>query len=161
MDAWLNLLQQSGFAHWVQASAYPAVITLHSIGLAILVGVLTLIDLRVLGFVRELPLTALRRLMGVVWIGFAINAVSGVMLFSIDARKDFHSGLFRSKMAAIAVGLILGILIRSRALVGPTAQMQAEAAPDAKLFAVLSLIVWTGAIVSGRLLAYSTFGDVE
>jgi hypothetical protein len=153
MDAWLKLLQESAFAHWVQTSAYPAVITLHSIGLAILVGVLTLIDLRVLGFARELPLMALRRLMSVVWIGFAINAVSGVMLFSIDARKDFHSGLFRSKMAAIMLGLLLAMLIRSRTPVGATAQMQTEAAPAAKLCAVLSLIVWAGAIVSGRLLA--------
>jgi hypothetical protein len=163
LDKLLVALQNSAFASWAQQSAYPVIITFHSIGLATLVGLLMVIDLRVLGFAKTLPLPALRRLMTVVWIGFWINAVSGAMLFAIDAKKDFYSGLFRTKLSAIAAGLILGALIKRKVLSSP----EAVAAPAgdtsgrAKLLATLSLLCWIGAIVSGRLLAYFTFGDVE
>jgi len=162
IDHALFALQDSAFAHWVQSSAYPVVITVHSIGLAILVGLLAIIDLRVLGFAGKLPLPALRKLMTVVWIGFWINAASGAMLFSIDAKRDFYSSLFRFKLSVIALGLLLGALIDWSGLdaAGARASGDAAATPRAKALALLSLLCWTSAIVSGRLLAYSTFGDV-
>jgi hypothetical protein len=162
MDHLLLSLQNSGIAHWAQTSAYPIIITLHALGLAILVGFLTLIDLRVLGFATQLPLPALRQLMKAVWIGFWINAVSGAMLFAVDARKDFHSDLFRFKLTVIAIGLVLARVIESSVLRVAAAGAPAGAplAARAKLLALISLLCWTMAIVSGRLLAYSTFGDV-
>jgi hypothetical protein len=162
LDTLLKALQESAFANWVQQSAYPIVITFHSIGLATLVGLLVVIDLRVLGFAKALPLPALRRLMTVVWIGFWVNAVSGVMLFTIDAKKDFYSGLFRTKLSAIAVGLILGSIIKSKVLSAPSAfeSATADTTSGAKVLASVSLLCWIGAIISGRLLAYFTFGDV-
>jgi hypothetical protein len=153
LDPLLEALQDSAFAHWVQSSAYPIVITLHSIGLAILVGLLVVIDLRVLGFAQRMPLPALRPLMKVVWIGFCVNALSGAMLFCIDAKKDFYSNLFRLKLAMILLGLTLGVLIQANLL-------HTHIAPRTKAWALVSLLCWTGAIISGRLLAYSTFGDV-
>jgi hypothetical protein len=162
IDQTLKALQDSAFANWVQQTAYPYVITLHAIGLATLVGLLVIIDLRVLGFGKDLPLTGLRRLMTVVWIGFWTNAVSGVMLFSIDAKKDFHSNLFRAKLAAIAAGLTIGVLIKSRVLTvgGAGVDASGDTTAQAKALALLSIACWLGAIVSGRLLAYLTFGDV-
>jgi energy-coupling factor transporter transmembrane protein EcfT len=162
LDHLLRALQDSAFANWVQQSVYPFVITFHAIGLATLVGLLVIIDLRVLGFGKGLPLPALRRLMTVVWIGFWINAASGAMLFSIDAKKDFYSNLFRIKLSAIALGLILGSIIKSKVLSTPSAFASADASTSsqAKILAVLSLLCWSGAIVSGRLLAYFTYGDV-
>jgi hypothetical protein len=162
IDELLRATQQSAFANWVQQSVYPYVITLHAIGLATLVGLLLVIDLRVLGFAKALPLPALRRLMTVVWIGFWINAVSGTMLFAIDAKKDFYSNLFRTKLSAIAIGLILGSAIKSKVLNSVSAQARPEGdtAWPAKAMAVASLLCWVGAIISGRLLAYFTYGDV-
>jgi hypothetical protein len=161
MDDMLRALQESAFATWVQETAYPVVITLHSVGLALLVGLLIVVDLRVLGFARGLPRPALRKLMTVVWIGFWTNAISGAMLFSIDAKKDYHSNLFRLKLSAIALGLILGSLINARALApAESAAPQSDAPMQAKLLAVCSLLCWGSAIVAGRLLAYFTYGDV-
>jgi hypothetical protein len=158
VDQLLHALQHSAFADWVQATAYPAVITAHSIGLAILVGLLVVIDLRVLGFATALPLAALRKLMTVVWFGFWTNAISGVMLFSIDAKKDFYSPLFRIKLSAIALGLILGTVISSSVLQGNSPV--AGTSSRAKVLAVCSLTCWLCAIVTGRLLAYFTYGDI-
>jgi hypothetical protein len=153
LDPLLLALQDSSFAHWVQSAAYPVVITLHSIGLAVLVGLLVIIDLSVLGLAPRMPLPGLRSFMTVVWIGFGVNALSGAMLFCIDAKKDFHSNLFRIKLAVIVLGLIFGMLIQAKLV-------DTRVSPRTKAWAVLSLLCWTGAIVSGRLLAYSTFGDV-
>jgi hypothetical protein len=162
LDQQLRALQDGAFAYWVQATAYPVVISLHSVGLALLVGLLVVIDLRVLGFARGLPLPALRKLMTVVWIGFAVNAVSGAMLFSIDASKDFYSTLFRVKLSAIAIGLIIGAVIKAKVLTParPGAAPDAGVAPWAKVLAALSLATWAGAIVAGRLMAYFTFSDI-
>ena len=162
IDPLLRALQESAFANWVQESAYPYVITLHSVGLALLVGLLVVIDIRVMGFGRGLPIPALRKLMTVVWIGFWTNFASGIMLFSIDAKKDFYSPLFRIKLSSIAVGLIIGTLIKRRVLDRDIeyAAVDASAPPFAKVLAVFSLLCWTIAIVAGRLLAYFTFGDV-
>lgn len=162
LDQVLLALQRSDFANWVENTAYPIVITFHSIGLATLVGLLVVIDLRVLGFVPSLPLPALRRFMSVVWIGFWVNATSGFMLFSIDAKKDYYSTLFRLKLSLIAVGLILGTIITATVLKrddlygAPAARAPAQA----RALAALSLLCWASAIVTGRLLAYFTFGDV-
>ncbi len=162
LDNLLRALQHSDFANWVQQVAYPIVITAHSIGLATLVGLLVVIDLRVLGFAPGLPLTALRRFMSVVWTGFWINAVSGFMLFAIDAKKDYYSTLFRLKLSLIAVGLILGSLITSRVLKREDLYSApgARAPAQARTLALVSLCCWTSAIVTGRLLAYFTYGDV-
>jgi hypothetical protein len=162
IDQLLRAIQDSAFANWVQESAYPYVITLHSVGLALLVGLLVVIDLRVLGFGRGLPLPALRKLMTVIWIGFWTNFASGIMLFVIDAKKDFYSPLFRIKLSSIAIGLILGTLIKRRVLDRDIeyAPVDASAPSNAKVLAVCSLLCWITAIVAGRLLAYFTFGDV-
>ncbi|HXN11299.1 MAG TPA: hypothetical protein VN859_08645 [Steroidobacteraceae bacterium] len=161
-DELLKALQHSDFANWVQQSAYPFVITAHSIGLATLVGLLVVIDLRVLGFATGLPLTALRRFMTVVWTGFWVNATSGFMLFAIDAKKDYYSTLFRLKLSLIAVGLILGSIITSKVLRREDlyAAPGARAPAQARALAALSLVCWASAIVTGRLLAYFTYGDV-
>jgi hypothetical protein len=162
LDNLLRALQHSEFANWVQQSAYPIVITAHSIGLATLVGLLVVIDLRVLGFARALPLPALRRFMTVVWIGFWINAISGFMLFAIDAKKDYYSTLFRLKLSLIALGLILGAIITNTVLKREDLYSApgARAPAPARALAVLSLVCWASAIVTGRLLAYFTYGDI-
>jgi hypothetical protein len=158
----LVALQQSAFSTWVQETAYPVVITAHSVGLATLVGLLVIIDLRVIGFGKGLPLPALRKLMTVVWLGFFVNFVSGIMLFSIDAKKDFYSTLFRIKILSIVLGLLFGWLITRGVLARNSeySAVDARAPGSARAFATVSLLCWTIAIVSGRLLAYYTYGDI-
>jgi hypothetical protein len=161
-DHTLLALQNSAFSAWIQETAYPLVITAHSIGLALLVGLLVVIDLRVLGFAKGAALPGLRKLMTVVWIGFWCNAISGAMLFAIDAKKDYYSWLFRSKLLLIALGLIMGVRITSTVLKKTTeyASGEADAPQQAKVLAVVSLLAWASAIFVGRWLAYSTYGDI-
>ncbi len=157
----LTAEQNSAFAYWLSQSAYPIVITLHSIGMALLVGLLTLISLRVLGVAAGIPIRSLRRFMGWVWLGFWINAASGTLLFLISPVKFLHSGLFIFKLSFITAGLVTGAFMSSAALVGDEYGVANTPSPGwVKFLAGLTMLWWLCAIISGRLLAYSTFSDV-
>ena len=86
MTDMLTALENSSFSEWLLGSpslwAYPTVLTLHTLGLGVLVGANWALDLRLLGVAPGIPLRALEKLFRWMWIGFWINAVSGVMLFA-------------------------------------------------------------------------------
>lgn len=166
MDHFLLAIQNSRwgmqFSDWLSQSAFPPIITGHSIGMATLVGLQGLINLRVLGVGRGLPIPALRRFMKCVWIGFWINLMTGILLFLITPDKFFNNTLFRFKIGFIVAGLVLGALLNTSLLSVGDEYASLNRNPPArdKLLAVLSLACWTSAIVAGRYLAYSTFGDL-
>ena len=83
---------------------YPLFETIHSIGMAMLIGSLGLINLRVLGYKPELPLIGMRQLLPLAWLGFTLNAISGTLLFTSDAVYFFDSYTFRIKMVFIVLG---------------------------------------------------------
>ena len=152
MDNFLMMLENLDLSQWVLASVwgYPILLTFHSLGLGLLVGLLLIIDLRVLGFAKPLPLSELRRLMPWVWVGFTFNALSGVVLFMADARKDFYSNSFRWKMLSIVIGVLVAVYLNNKVLREDTTETPALA----RVLAAASLVSWTGAIVAGRLIAY-------
>jgi hypothetical protein len=79
MLAWL---ESTSLAIWMRDSlwAYPIVLTFHAIGMAMLVGTMIIIALRVLG-VGRFSIAPLQKYFLVVWAGFVVNAVSGSILF--------------------------------------------------------------------------------
>jgi hypothetical protein len=103
------------FLEWLQGTwvgllvaeslwGYPLLETIHTIGMAMLIGSLGLINLRVLGYKPELPLIGTRELLPLAWIGFTLNAISGSLLFTSDAVYFFSSYTFRIKMVLIVLG---------------------------------------------------------
>ena len=150
MDPLLTALHDSALATWVREGsslwAYPMVITMHTFGLAVLVGASTAVDLRVLGVGRGLPLTSLGGFFTVMWLGFWLNAITGVLLFMADPRT---TGIFMLKLLAVAVAVVLVPLIR-RAIAGGGSTVT----PAARTYAVLSLVMWVVATTTGRLMAY-------
>jgi hypothetical protein len=149
-------LQNSAFTDWFLGSpsiwAYPMVLTLHTIGMAILVGASFVINLRVLQVSGLIPLHRLRPLYRFIWIGFTINLVSGVILFITEAADRVVDPVFGIKMASIAVALALGGVVKRRAI-DPTGAPKVANVQTRSLAAV-SLGMWTIAIVAGRLMAY-------
>ena len=154
-DLFLNL-ESSSLSTWLRESntiwAYPMVLTLHTVGLALLVGANTTLDLRLLGFGRRIPLAVMEQSFRVMWIGFWINAVSGALLFAADATTKGSTRLFVMKLGLVAVGVLVIIAIRRVAF-----GKDAGAVPVsglAKGLAALSLVIWVAAITAGRLMAY-------
>lgn len=152
MDNFLMMLENLALSQWVLGSiwGYPVLLSFHSLGLGLLVGLLVVIDMRLLGVAKPVPLSELQKLMPWVWVGFVANAVSGVILFMADATKDYYSNSFRWKMLSIVVGIAIAVYLNKRVL---RAGM-VEPPPVAKVLATVSLVSWTGAIVAGRLIAY-------
>jgi len=153
----LAQLQRSGVVTWVHEStslfAYPSILLLHTIGMALVVGVAAAIDLRILGFAPAVPLAPMERFLPVLWIGFWVNAVTGAVLFAVDAPAKAANPDFLIKMAFIALALITLRLIRTRVFRDPEIDMR-PLTTEAKVLAGASLFFWLGAIVCGRLLAY-------
>ena len=65
-----------------------------------------MVDLRVLGFARRLPLAPLERYFPIIWAGFWASAISGAILFAADATSKIVSPLFGVKMLAIVLGVL-------------------------------------------------------
>jgi hypothetical protein len=152
MDNFLMMLESLALSQWVLGSiwGYPVLLSFHSLGLGLLVGLLVVIDVRLLGLAQPLPLSELRKLMPWVWVGFVANAVSGVILFMADATKDYYSNSFRWKMLSIVVGIAIAVYLSRKVL----REDVVETPPLAKVLATVSLVSWAGAIVAGRLIAY-------
>ena len=111
----LEWIQSSGIAHLVQSSLWGYVIVLssHAIGMAVLVGLTLVIYLRLLGMAPDVPLPPLRSLMHIALIGFAINLISGSMLFAADAYYFVGSWPFRIKFGLLLLSaVLLGITYR-------------------------------------------------
>jgi hypothetical protein len=152
----LTFLQETAVAQWVSGSSsifgYPTILTLHTVGLALLVGPSVALDLRLLGVARTGPLAAMAPLFPIMWTGLAINAVSGVLLFIADAVHKAGQPIFWIKLLCIAAAVV--VLLMIRALLARPAGAETGSSPSARRLAVASLVLWTGAIVAGRLMAY-------
>jgi len=134
--------------------AFPFVLILHTVGLAFLVGSNVALDVRVLGVARGVPLRTLERYRVVMWTGFWINAVSGVLLLIAYPTKALTNPLFYVKLVLIAIGLAIAGKMRDRlrALPVPDAPVLP---PRLKALAVASLVCWAAGITAGRLLAFT------
>ena len=156
----LSAIENSGVGIWVRESgslwSYPTIIFLHSLGLSFLVGMSVVVDLRVLGVASRLPIAPLEGLFPLMWLGFWINTASGVALLVADASTMLVSAVFWVKMACIVAAMISMVFVRRRVFASP--RVDSDPPLTVKLLAVSSLVLWTGAIIAGRLTAY--FGPV-
>jgi hypothetical protein len=154
--AFLEWLEATGLSTWVREGetiwAFPTILTLHTFGMGLLAGTAAVIDLRLLGIGRRMALPPLRSLFGVMWGGFWLNLVTGVLLFGADATKRGTDPLFLLKLIFVAIGVTTVVLIKRNAFDAPGEP--AAAGISVKWLAALSLVAWTAAVTSGRLLAY-------
>lgn len=153
MDPVFAAIETSALSTWLRDSspwAFPIVLVLHTWGLAFLVGACVAVDLRLLGVGGEVPLSSLDRYNRVMWAGFWVNAVSGVLLLVAYPTKALTNPLFYMKLALIAAGLVLARQIRRRLQPGDV-----RPPSEGAVFAWLSLCCWIAAIFAGRLLAYT------
>ena len=150
-------LQSRPLAVWVAEStslfAYPTFLLFHTIGLAVVVGANVVLDLRVLGAGRQIPLEALRKIFVPMWVGFALNAASGGVLFAASAEFTGVKPIFYVKLGSILAAMIVMSLIR-RSVFGASRTPDSPTPDTAKALALVSLLLWAGAITAGRYTAY-------
>jgi len=154
----LKAIEETQFCIWVRESgslwAYPLILFLHTVGLGCVAGMSAAIDLRVIGFAPRLPIAPMARFYPIMWLGFWVNAASGVILLAADAATKLISPVFYIKMSCIFIAVWIMIALRKRLFADADNPIVAPAAPMAKLLAWVSLAAWLGAITAGRLQAY-------
>jgi hypothetical protein len=151
----LAWVEASALADWVRMSSegYPSMITLHAIGMAVMVGISLVLDLRLLGRFSAIPTQALNRLQGVAWLGFAVNTISGSALFTAQATSYVVDVVFMSKMALVFLGGITAAILQPQ-LAKADSWPGGQTPGGIKVLAWASIVVWLAAIVTGRLTAY-------
>ena len=154
----LQTIEDTGFSTWLRESESPFafyfILLFHTFGLALLVGANAVVDLRLLGVARGIPLAPLQRLFRIMWIGFSINAATGVLLVIAYPTKSLTNLDFYIKLAVI--GFAIWVMQRLKTEVfGDASLSEADMMARGATLAKWSLFLWFGAITAGRLLAYT------
>jgi len=135
---------------------YPSVEILHILGLVTLVGSIAMLDLRLLGLSRALPVQRLaRHLLPWTWGALLVIVPTGTLMFMAHASEFIDNSAFVLKLT-----LIFAAALNAAALhLGPFRSVadwddRVATPPRVKVHAALSLLLWAGVIACGRLLAY-------
>lgn len=157
----IEAIESSAYATWVRESpsffAYTTILSLHAMGLAFIVGLNTVVALRLLGFMPTLSVQPLRKLFPWMYVGFTVNAFSGLSLLAANLENNLRNTMFLAKIVFIVFAMINLELTRMRIFDKPGAMTSTELPKQARTFAIASIVLWGLVIVCGRLTAYPNF----
>ena len=156
--AWLEASALSEFLRGLDIWTYGLINLVHILGISTLFGAVLLLDLKLLGLWRSIPvLSLIRPTVPLAAIGFILAVVSGTLMFSFNTT-NYHGNPFLSvKLPVIVVALVnVAIVQRLAAWRRAAAGAQAESG-DQRVLAIcgaLSLLTWTTVISCGRMIGY-------
>jgi hypothetical protein len=152
-------IESTAVARWMREAmwAYPAVEAIHILALAILVGSVVIVDLRLAGLSRDVRVTTLARHALPFAIGaFGVSIVTGLLMFTAHAEDFLTNRVFVLKMGLILAAGANAALLHAGAFRGVAAWDTGTMPPPGVRFAaVLSIAIWIAVIACGRLLAYT------
>ncbi len=153
----LQWLEETEFADWVLTSyvGFPLMLSLHAVGMAIAVGLILVMNLRLLGLFEFVSFSFLRRALVAAWAGLTVNFLSGTALFIPRGVEYVGDRAFLTKITLILIGVSATAALHIR-LERDSVSWQTDAVvpSNTKLWAAASVMIWFGAIASGRLIAY-------
>jgi len=156
-DALGNWLKDTSLSAFVLENkwVWPASETIHFIGLALLIGAVGVVDLRMLGIAKELRFSALHRLVRWGVVGFILNLITGVLFFVGAPFQYIHNIAFQLKLlfmllAGVNVLIFYFTVFRQAEALQPGE----DAPPGAKWIAATSLFLWFGVMFWGRMLPF-------
>lgn len=128
---------------------YPIALSLHALGMAVLVGISAMLALRVLGFVEDIPKSAILPYWRLAQAGFVVNLLSGSTLFLGSASSLASNWAFLTKLCFLALSLFLTFRMMRVAY-----QDEVTVGADNRLLASAALASWVATIVFGRIIGY-------
>ncbi len=132
-----------GYAWWL---------FVHAVGMGLTAGIGFIVCLRLLGVGRQIPVSSLRVLFRLFWVGFYLNLLSGTLLFMTDATGIARVWELYAKLVCLALALVA--MSRLRRFVDST-EYDRTIPPSIQKTAVVCLVLWVAVITSGRLIAYA------
>lgn len=153
----IETLNATALSNFIMTSAwfFPMLEMLHFLGLCLLFGSLLIVDLRVIGVARSLPISKVEIFVRFTLIGFAINLATGTLFVIGDSDRYLVNIAFWLKMGMILLaGVNTAYFVRQVRPQITAGRDGADLSRSARLSAAASLIFWTAVIVLGRLIPY-------
>ena len=151
-------IEATGLSVWIRESdsyfSFWLILSVHAIGMGVLVGASVLIGLRILGLAPDLPLAPMKRFYRFIWVGFWIQVASGLLLLIAYPTKSLTNPLFYVKLTLIGLAVASMQMLRNRVFADPSLN-EATMMARGRLFAIWALVFWVAAVTAGRLLAYT------
>jgi hypothetical protein len=152
-------LEQTSVGAGVRESLwlFPAIETVHLLGMAALVGTITVFDLRLLGWMlrRERVSDLAGRLLPWSWAGFALQVVTGALLFTSEAVKVYTNPAFRVKMLLIFLAGAHALIFHWTVYRDVASWDDSEVLPaGAKVAGFVSILLWIGIVAAGRFIGF-------
>lgn len=161
MEEFLKWLAATGLATDIRNSLYvfPLLESTHVLGLALVIGTIAVIDLRLLGLASaNRPFQRMASdILKWTWAAFALTAVTGLLMFTTNAVVYYHNFYFRTKMVLLVLAganMLVFELTAGRTI--HKWENAPSAPPVGKAVAAVSLAIWIGMIFMGRLIGFTT-----
>jgi len=156
----LEWLQRTAVAVSIRDSLYtfPVLESIHVVGLALVFGTIAILDLRLLGVAStDRPVSRLMAdLLKWTWAAFAVTALTGGLMFSTNALVYFHNTFFRAKMILLVLaGLNMLVFELTARKTIDRWDRDSTTPSSAKVVATISLVIWIGVIVAGRVIGFT------
>lgn len=154
------------FAAWLQDTAVSEFLvsvrwlwalceTLHFFGLTLLIGIAGFLDLRLMGFMKSVPVSTARALIPWAIFGFVLNVVTGVLFFLTFPARYTDNGAFWAKMLFIIIAGVNAMFFETRLGTRVMAMGAGEDTPVTfKIVGAVSLVSWIAVLYFGRMLPY-------
>jgi hypothetical protein len=134
---------------------WPIAEIFHFFGLALLVGSIGILDLRMLGFAEGLGPAAVHRLVPLGILGFVFNFLSGITFIANDPVRFLDAPAFQLKMLFVLIGGLNALAFYVWVWKDAKAMGSGDPAPaSGKVIAMVSLVCWTSVILVGRFMAF-------
>jgi hypothetical protein len=138
---------------------WPACETIHFAGLALLVGVAGMFDLRLLGFMTRVPIRVVKEFMPLALVGFGLNALTGAIFLISQPAQYFGNYTWWLKVAFLLIAGLNALIFETAYGRRAAAIPAGEDTPMAlKVIAGVSLAAWFGVLWAGRMLPFIKLG---
>jgi len=156
IDSIIAWLDASAINGWVTGYVWvwPAMEVLHFVGLCLLMGALLVIDLGLIGVIKNFAPKATHALLKIVFIGFALNLITGLLFIFGDPGRYFINIGFQIKIALIVLAGVNALWYLRRIAPKVDRLDTFQANTETKVVGALSLLLWFGVLMMGRLIPY-------
>ena len=112
-----NTIEQTSLSRWIRYSpsmfGFYFILLCHTLGLSLLVGGNAIVDLRLLGVARGLPLKPMKQIFTFMWVGLGINITTGLLLLTGYPTKALTDYDFYVKISFITLGVVMMFIFTS------------------------------------------------
>jgi hypothetical protein len=152
-------LEQTGLSVWVREDptlwAFPFILFLHTLGLGVVAGLSVAMNVWILKFAERYPMAPMEPFFPVIWLGFTVNVISGLLLLVAYPTKALTDPVFYLKMVLIALALFQLQWVRGRVFIDADPGQPLQRDARLRMSAAAAIALWAGAVLTGRLLAYT------